>query len=365
MSHSISVQLSRNLSYSIQIGLNTWEDLIAYCRSNYSDRKICIVVDSRVDALYGEKIHAECSKYFKSCQVIQIPEGEQSKCVEQWKRLQDELLENGIERATPLLAIGGGVTGDLAGFAAASVLRGVPLIHMPTSLLAMVDSSIGGKTGINHPTGKNLIGAFYQPDAVFADVQLLQTLEWGEWIGGLAEMLKYAAIRRPGMFDELEDAISGGFQPSKRWMNLIRQSAAIKVDIVQQDEHESGIRAFLNFGHTFGHALEKISGYGNISHGEAVFVGMLAAVHYSRALGASIDKARFLPFKPLYSVPLPAKNCIPELIKEMRHDKKVKDGIIRLVLLKDWGHPCIEACNDEALLQESWEAAFDEINKTN
>ncbi|HYW34543.1 MAG TPA: 3-dehydroquinate synthase, partial [Balneolaceae bacterium] len=348
--------------YTVQLGINLWQELIDYFSAHYSDRKVFIAIDSKVLSLHGQKIKEQCKRYFKSCHIISVPEGEESKSTEQWKRLQDELLSNAVERSTPLLAAGGGVTGDLAGFAAASALRGVPLIHIPTSLLAMVDSSIGGKTGINHPKGKNLIGAFYQPDAVFADLQFLKTLDRHEWIGGLAEMLKYAAIRKPAMFDELEEAVNEGFQPSERWLDLIHDSAAIKVDIVQKDEKESGIRAYLNFGHSFAHALEKLSGFGNISHGEAVFVGMIAATHYAGNFRSAIHKARFAPFKTLYDITLPSKNRIPDLIEAMRSDKKVKDETIRLVLLHDWGEPYLKPCEDESLLSDAWQAAFNEFN---
>ncbi len=361
MPHSIDVHINRRQTYTVLTGIDIWDEALAYFSEHYSDRKVFLAIDAKVHGLHGRPIEEKCRGYFQSCYCIKIPEGEPSKSVAQWKQLQDELLENGLERSTPLLAVGGGVTGDLAGFAAASALRGIPLIHMPTSLLAMVDSSIGGKTGVNHSTGKNLIGAFYQPDAVFADIQFLQTLERREWIGGLAEMLKYAAIRSPAMFDELEKAVNEGFRPSDRWLELIRQSAAVKVDIVQQDEREAGQRAWLNFGHTFGHALEKLMGYGTISHGEAVFIGMLAAVHYAGALGMPVDRARFAPFKPLYEVSLPDESRIPELTEAMRYDKKVKDEAIRLIVLKRWGEPQVEACEDEALLAESWQAAFEEM----
>lgn len=364
MSHSIDLKINRQTDYSFRLGMNIWDDILEFFSAHYSDRKLFIAIDSKVHALHGAVIKKECTRYFEDCHFIEIPEGEKSKSVSQWKKLQDELLENGIERSTPLLAVGGGVAGDLAGFVAATVLRGISLIHMPTTLLAMVDSSIGGKTGINHPAGKNLIGAFYQPDAVFADVKFLETLERREWIGGLAEMLKYAAIRHPAMVDELEHAVQDGFQPSEEWVGLIKKSAATKIDIVEKDIRESGKRAYLNFGHTFGHALEKLLGYGNISHGEAVFTGMLAALHLSAQLGAPVEKVRFAPFLSLYDVDLPGDTIIPKLIEAMGHDKKVKDEIIRLVLLRDWGVPYLKNFEDSAALDSAWQAALGAHNKT-
>lgn len=364
MSHSIEVDLQRRHSYKINVNSGLWDQIIDFCSNRYSARKAFIVIDSKVNKLHGETVEMQLQRYFETTHLLEVPEGESSKSISQWQQLQNQLLENGVERSTPVFTIGGGVTGDLGGFVAASALRGIPLVHIPTSLLAMVDSSIGGKTGINNPVGKNLIGAFYQPDAVFADVNFLKTLEGGEWIGGMAEMLKYAAIDSPDLFDALQQALEKGFEPSQLWTELIRKSAAVKARVVQQDELESGTRAFLNFGHTFGHALEKQSGYGNISHGQAVYVGMLAAVHYSKALGAPISKARFTPFNALYPVRLPDDVMIPDLIKAMRYDKKVKNDVIRLVLLNDWGEPFIETGTDETLLKESWQAAFKEL-KTN
>lgn len=361
MSHSINIRIAQQTSYDVYTGRNIWDKVIAYFESHYSGRKLFIAIDSRVDQLHGQKVQEECKRYFQSCHVLQVPEGEESKSIQQWSLLQDKLLENGVERSTPLLAVGGGVTGDVAGFAAASVLRGIPLVHMPTSLLAMVDSSIGGKTGINHSVGKNLIGAFYQPDAVFTDIEFLETLDRREWIGGLAEMLKYAAIRKPALFDQLEQAVEAGFKPSDQWLALIRESAQIKADIVQEDVHESGKRAWLNFGHTFAHALEKWAGYGNISHGEAVFTGMIAATYFSKMLGSSVEEIRFEPFKPLYNINVPGDETIPELIQVMQSDKKVKEQTIRLVLLKKWGAPYLKKCENELALHDSWKAAFDAL----
>ena len=358
MSHSIEVRVGEQKQYAIYTGANLWDELVSFFSAHYSEQKIFIAIDAQVRSLHGRQVEQQCRRYFNTSQVFEIPEGESSKSMEKWQKLMDQMLESGVERGTPLLAVGGGVTGDLAGFTAASALRGIPLVHLPTSLLAMVDSSIGGKTGINHTAGKNLIGAFYQPDAVFADIGFLETLDRREWIGGLAEMLKYAAISDPGMFDELEQAVSDGFNPSDRWLSLIRKSAKIKANIVQQDVHEAGVRAYLNFGHTFGHALEKHLGYGNISHGEAVFTGMLAAVYYSERQGSPVDMSRFKAFKPLYEIAVPSNKEIPALVHAMKSDKKVKDEVIRLILLEKWGVPCITECENIGLLHESWEAAF-------
>lgn len=363
MLHSIKVDAGEQKYYRYLAGMNLWEHFLDFSSSRFSDQRIFVAIDARVRSLHGKEVVKQCRRYFKKCSILEIPEGEASKSLKHWHHLLDQLLAQGVERGTPLLAVGGGVTGDLAGFTAASALRGIPLVHMPTSLLAMVDSSIGGKTGINHAKGKNLIGAFYQPEAVFADLAFLDTLKPREWAGGLAEMLKYAAIDSPRMFAELERAVNEGFSPSGRWLNLIHQSAKIKVEIVQQDVHEAGVRAYLNFGHTFGHALEKERGYGNISHGEAVFTGMLAASHFSARLGAPVDTAPFEAFLPLYRIEAGSNEKITHLVKAMKNDKKVKDEILHLILLSKWGTPYIKECKDIDLLQEAWAYAFDVLNR--
>lgn len=363
MSNIIDVQISHEQQYAIVVGEGLKSSFNRFCTERYSSDLVFVMVDEKVNALHGERLAGMCSEAFDEVSVLEVPEGESSKSVQQWNKGANFLLERGVERNTPLLAVGGGVTGDLGGYVAASVLRGIPLIHMPTSLLAMVDSSIGGKTGINHETGKNLIGAFYQPDAVFTDISFLDTLEREEWITGMAEILKYAAIQDPGIFDELKMLAGKPFQPNKKWVKLVRQSARIKVNIVQQDALEAGKRAFLNFGHTFAHALENISGYGEISHGEAVFVGMIAATYFSRQLKHPVDEVRFDPFISLYQQqmsPLPTE--IDQLIEAMKTDKKVKNNIIRLVLLNGWGSPYIYRCTDHSKLYEAWEYALARFN---
>lgn len=362
MSNTIDVRIALEQQYQIVIGEQLQESFQSFCHDHYSGDQIFILVDEKVYELHHQKIK-ELVSNFGDPHFIEIPEGESSKSVTQWNKIVDELLTIGAERATPLLAIGGGVTGDLAGFVASTVLRGIPLLHMPTTLLAMVDSSIGGKTGINHATGKNLIGAFYQPDAVFADISFLETLEQKEWITGLAEILKYAAIRAPQIFTEIEDLVQQPLAPNRRWAEIIEKSARIKTEIVQEDALEAGKRVFLNFGHTFGHALEKVSGYGNISHGEAVFVGMLAATFFSDRHGHAIDNARFDPFIPLYRQQMSRlPHNVDQLIEAMKTDKKVKDDTLRLVLLNDWGSPYIYDCTDYSTLQEAWKYALAQFN---
>ena len=362
MSNIIDVDISLEQHYQIFIGQHLCESFHSFCAEHYSLDKIFILVDESVRELHKERINNYTS-YFDDRHLIEIPEGEASKSVALWQEIVNNILAIGTERSTPLLAIGGGVTGDLAGFVASSVLRGIPLIHMPTSLLAMVDSSIGGKTGVNHDTGKNLIGAFYQPEAVVADIAYLDTLEQKEWITGMAEILKYAAIRSPELFDELEGLVHQPFTPKEKWGKVVEQSARIKVNIVQEDTLEAGKRAYLNFGHTFAHAIENVSGYGEISHGEAVFVGMIAATYFSKQLQHPVDDARFAPFMSLYKQQMQAlPTDINHLIERMKTDKKVKNNRLRLVLLNEWGSPYIYECTDESKLHDAWEYALAQFN---
>lgn len=363
MSLTIDVPIAVDQSYTVTVGRDIWESFKSFCSETYSPHKLVVVIDEQVQELHGSIISEQCSAYFEELQFCPVPQGEKSKSVGMWNKMLDSVLAEGVERSTPLLAIGGGVTGDLAGFVAATALRGIPLIHMPTSLLAMVDSSIGGKTGVNHPTGKNLVGSFYQPAAVFTDPDFLQTLPQKEWINGLSEILKYAAISEPSLVDSIARNVSAGFEPSENWTRLIAKSASIKCTIVSKDSLESGIRGFLNFGHTFGHALEKNAGYGTISHGEAVFIGMLAAQKASTMLGSPLDMEFFDPFIDLYNIsPDITSLDVDELIDTMGRDKKVENGNIRLILLKEWGTPYIEICKEPKILKEAWQFAFERCN---
>lgn len=366
MSLTAEVLVSVDQSYNVHIGRNLWEVFRSFCSENYSSQKLILLIDEEVHRLHGNKVESECESFFQEVLTTTIPQGEQSKSISMWNKCLDKLLKEGVERSTPLLAVGGGVTGDLSGFVAATLLRGIPLIQMPTSLLAMVDSSIGGKTGVNHQSGKNLVGAFCYPDVVFADTVFLTTLPEEEWINGLSEILKYAAISDPSLFDDIAACVASGFTPSDSWTNLIGLSASIKIDIVSKDVMESGIRAYLNFGHTFAHALEKNAGYGTISHGEAVFIGMLAAQKVSRMLGGKLKAELFDPFIDLYEIdPAITSLNIDDLTDTMGRDKKVEDGKIRLILLKEWGYPYIESCNDSELIHEAWNFAFKKINTAN
>jgi len=279
-----------------------------------------------------------------------LPDGESYKNQETLNLIYDALLKEKCERTVTLIALGGGVIGDITGYAAATYLRGVPFIQIPTTLLSQVDSSVGGKTGINHPMGKNMIGAFYQPQCVIADIDTLKTLPSREFSAGMAEVIKYGLIRDEAFFDWLEKNIEGLMKLNPSLLiEAIERSCQNKADVVEIDEHESGIRVTLNLGHTFGHAIENAMGYGVWLHGEAVATGMVMAAHLSKLMGWLKDAEFNRIVKLLKEAKLPID---PPTISEdqymqlMRMDKKVVDGKIRLVLQKGIGDSVITSDYD-------------------
>lgn len=355
MSDSISVQTSTAKEYKLHFGYDLSEELEEYVHS-FSSNKAFVLVDAYVLEHHQAHFESVLGKSFKELHIFEVPRGEQAKSFSEYQKAIDFVLEKGVERGTPLFAIGGGVTGDLSGYVAATVLRGIPLIHIPTTLLAMVDSSIGGKTGINHAVGKNLVGSFYQPEAVFADVKYLETLPEEEWVNGLSEVLKYGMIQSPEILEQVKSLLDNNeFNSAKAWLPLIQKSAQIKTDIVAEDVLEAGKRAFLNFGHTFGHVIEREGSYSEYSHGEAVYAGMIAAVYASNKLGAKIELSNLLQFKSLYNLSLrKISSNAWQLVEQMRSDKKVKDEQIQLVLLKAMGNPYVYKVSDTEFVEQSW-----------
>lgn len=313
-----------------------------------------IVTDDNVAALYLDDIQAGLEGEKWQPYPISIPPGEASKSSAELGRLYDFFLDRGIDRRTPILALGGGVVGDLAGYCAATILRGVPLVHIPTTLVSQIDSALGGKTGINHSRGKNLIGAFYQPRLVLADIGCLQSLPQRQWIAGLAELVKHALIHSK---DLIEECIANWDGLLNRNAGVLRQmiprSANVKARIVSVDTHERGIRAHLNFGHTVGHALERAAGYGDILHGEAVAVGMAVALSISanRFPDQDFEAAR----KLLGKLPMSKRpdTVFDDLERAMAVDKKNQGGQRRFVLLSEPGTAII---SDDVLPEEIKEA---------
>lgn len=321
--------------------------------------RAAIVTNATVAPLYLERVRAGLVRYDPV--VVVLPDGEQYKTLEVLGRIFDALLEARCDRQTTIIALGGGVVGDMAGFAAAVYQRGVPFIQMPTTLLAMVDSSVGGKTGVNHPLGKNMIGAFHQPRAVLIDTDTLATLPERELSAGLAEVIKYGLIRDPEFFAWLEDNMEALLaRAPQALIEAIYRSCRNKAEVVAADERESGVRAILNLGHTFGHAIETGLGYGEWLHGEAVAAGMVMAADLSRRLGwlADAELQRIESLIRRARLPLrPPPALTPERLRElMSVDKKARAGKLRLVLLKRLGEAVVTDDFPPAALDETLNA---------
>ena len=323
-------------------------------------KQVAIVTNTTVAPLYLEKIAKPLKDNGVNIVEIILPDGEAYKNSETLNLIYDALLKNRCERSTTLVALGGGVIGDLTGYAAATYLRGVPFIQVPTTLLSQVDSSVGGKTGINHPLGKNMIGAFYQPKLVLADIDTLQTLPKRELSAGLAEVIKYGLIRDADFFDWLETNIHALMALDEAVISYaIYRSCQNKAEVVAADEHETGERALLNLGHTFGHAIENAMGYGVWLHGEAVAAGTMLAADLSQRMGwlNDADVRRIHALLTASSLPLRAPNLgAKKYLDLMQSDKKVADGKIRLVLQQGIGKAVITSDYDVAKLTQALEA---------
>jgi len=300
-----------------------------------------IITNPTVDKLHGAALKKELKK-LGSIHTLQIPDGEKYKNLQTVEKLYKEFLKHKVDRSTPIIAFGGGVVGDVAGFAAATYLRGLPLIQIPTTLLAQVDSSVGGKTGVDLTAGKNLVGAFHQPKLVYIDVSMLKTLPQREMLCGSAEVIKYGAIASESLFSTLEKKVASFLHlDSVLLKKVVKECVKIKANVVERDEKETlGIRSVLNFGHTLGHAVETLSGYKSFSHGEAVAIGMAFAVQLSESLGLTkawtVDRLMNLIHEMglPHQVPAYSKNAY---LQVMARDKKMEKGKIRYVLLKKIG----------------------------
>jgi len=339
--------------YPIHIG----EGLLARAdllRPHVAGRQVMIVTNETVAPLYLHNAQTAFAGW--QCHSVVLPDGEQYKTLEVLNRIFDALLEKQCDRRVTLVALGGGVVGDMAGFAAACYQRGVPFIQIPTTLLAQVDSSVGGKTGVNHPLGKNMIGAFHQPQCVLIDTATLNTLPDRELSAGLAEVIKYGLIRDAAFLDWLEISMDALLRRDAAVLaEAIERSCRNKAEVVAADEREGGERALLNLGHTFGHAIETGMGYGAWLHGEAVAAGMCLAAAFSARLGwiKAADASRIDTIIQRARLPVraPAKLDPARMLELMAVDKKVQDGRIRLVLLKAIGKAVITDDYDPALLR--------------
>lgn len=340
-------------SYPIYIGSKLLSDkqlLLKHIRGN----QVLVVTNDTVAPLYLDSVLSSLAS--KCVSQLVLPDGEQYKTQEILGTIYDKLLSEKHNRSTTLIALGGGVVGDMTGYAAASYQRGVDFIQIPTTLLSQVDSSVGGKTGVNHPMGKNMIGAFHQPRCVLADCLTLNTLPARELAAGIAEVIKYGLIADAEFFVWLEHNIDKLLaKDSVALAYAIETSCKTKAGIVAQDEREGGIRAVLNLGHTFGHAIETAQGYGNWLHGEAVAVGMKMAAEFSHRLGwldsSVVERLVSLLKKSGLPVDTPAGMTADQFMSLMSVDKKVLNGQLRLVLLKRLGEAVVSSDFDNKLLE--------------
>lgn len=340
-------------SYPIFIGQDLLDDVQLFSQFSSSSASF-IVTNTTVEALYADRLEASLKANGQQVVRIVLPDGESFKNWETLQLIFTGLLESNADRKATIFALGGGVVGDMAGFAAASYMRGIKFVQIPTTLLSQVDSSVGGKTGINHPLGKNMIGAFYQPIAVIIDLKTLLTLPQRELAAGLAEVIKHGAIADPLFLDWIESNANALNNYDLNCLeHVVVKSCEIKSSVVAQDEKESGVRANLNFGHTFGHAIETGMGYGEWLHGEAVGCGMAIAAELSLQLGylSLADKNRLIRIIQQLNLPTAApKWDTARYLSYMSHDKKAESGQIKYIVLESLGQAKVQKVSDDLVI---------------
>lgn len=334
------IVVARDKTYEIAIETGLFKELPAIFKREYFGKKLAIITDSNVYPLYGKEFSKKLEKEGFEVVPIVFQAGEQSKNLSTLESIYARLADNAFTRSDMVVALGGGVTGDMAGLAAATFLRGLGYIQIPTTLLAMVDSSIGGKVAVDMPQGKNLIGAFYQPDAVYTDPMLLKTISDRQFSNGMAELLKHGFIRDADLYNELISADSGRNSLLPDIDRIIYSSCVIKRTIVEEDEFDNGVRQVLNFGHTIGHAIEKVQDYSGLSHGEAVSVGMVLITEMTEKMGLTRKGEAGRIKLALEKYGLPAK--LPdldkdELVKAITVDKKNRSGKITIAYIEEIG----------------------------
>lgn len=340
-------------------GFGLWRQLDGFLSEEYAAYKKIVIADENLAKLYSRSTDALGETY----EWLTFPAGEAEKSRERKATLEDELFKRGAGRDSVIIALGGGVTGDLVGYVAASFQRGIPLIQMPSSLLAQVDSSIGGKVGINHSAGKNLLGAFYHPAAIFADISLLRSLPDEELYNGMAEVIKYAVILDDRLWQILEDESAAILERDPEVLQkVITRCAKLKIDVVEKDEREGGLRSLLNWGHTVGHAIEKLSAY-HVKHGFAIAAGMMVAAVLSRdLLGYPADRVnrlkKLLDTYHLSSVD-PAAYSLEEIWNAIQTDKKARSGKPRFTLMAAPGQPELFYGIERQELENGLEAVCD------
>lgn len=356
---TISVELAEN-SYPVYLGQGLLTEASLW-QQHLSKGHVLIVSNDVVAPLYLEQVKSALGAIVHDVHII--PDGEQFKNTETWYGIIDSLVSNKARRDASIIALGGGVVGDISGFAAASYMRGIRFVQAPTTLLAQVDASVGGKTGVNHVRGKNLVGAFHQPATVIIDSTTLNTLPPREFNAGMAEVVKYGAINDPGFFSWLEEN-SGriNVRDSEALEYLIHESVLNKADIVRQDEKESGVRALLNFGHSFGHALESETAYSEFLHGEAVAIGMVTAARLSenRALCSSGVAAKIESLLKSFDLPvrIPPNTNLAGLAQALQLDKKAVASGLRLILLEALGQAMVDEESSPAQIMQAMQESL-------
>lgn len=357
LSAVVSIDLG-DRRYDIRIGSGLLDDPAQFADLPKAATAM-VVTNTTVGPLYAERLRVVLARQYQRVLVVELPDGEANKTWETLNLIFDALLANGCDRKTVLFALGGGVVGDMTGFAAAAFMRGVPFVQVPTTLLAQVDSSVGGKTAINHPLGKNMIGAFYQPQRVLCALDTLATLPARELSAGLAEVIKYGPIADMDFLAWIEANVDALLVREPQAMaHAVRRSCEIKALVVGQDERESGMRAILNFGHTFGHAIEAGMGYGQWLHGEAVGCGMVMAARLSAALGhvdaafvARLTRLIERAGLPVVAPVLDDKDNVGRYLELMRVDKKAEAGQIKFVVIARPGEAEVESAPDEVVAE--------------
>lgn len=347
-------------SYDITVGPGLMDQVGEYAQSLGFHSPVAIITDSHVGPLYAQRVRASLEYTGYRAEVITFPAGETSKNLETVSKLYDGLVPLRPERKSGVIALGGGVVGDVAGFIAATYLRGIPFIQVPTTLLAQVDASVGGKVGIDHPGGKNLIGAFHQPRAVLIDTESLKTLDQRQVRAGLAEVIKHGVIADAELFDRVSTILSALLDVDEAaYREIIPWNCRIKSHVVEQDEKESGLRAILNFGHTIGHAIEALTQYEHYLHGEAVAIGMLVEAELGERLGytlpETVSRIREMIMRTGYPLQKPDVSA-DNLINSMFSDKKVDRGKLRFVFPTRVGQVIFQAVEDLEAVRQAWDA---------
>jgi len=351
----VKVNLGVN-SYTIFVGNKNISELANLLIEKNLTHRNAVITNPTVNKYYGESIKKSLSQADIEAEIIEIPDGEEYKSYESAYEIWTKMIKLKMDRTSAIISLGGGVAGDLAGFVAATYMRGIPFVQIPTTLLSQVDASVGGKVAINHPKGKNLIGAFYQPKFVLIDLSTLDTLPERDVKSGMAELIKHGMIMDLSLFKKIENEVDKVLNLDKELMiELVAQSCQDKVRIVEEDEKESGIRAILNYGHTFAHAIEALTSYKTYHHGEAVSIGMVCASRLSVNLGFldKIEHERQIELLTAIGLPTKFPNIDPkEVLNAMYRDKKVKAGKLIFVLQKSIGEVFItDEVNDEDVIR--------------